>query len=192
MKQSKKFPLKLNIQYFADGDNPSSTETPAAAGDGEPANTETTNTEVVTQKSPEEIQTELLSQFGLSSGEELQALIDAKKEAEEAGKSDLEKAKSLQEELQNSLTEKEGAIASLQANNAALIAGVAADSIADVVALAKATGKEDINEAIADVVAKYPIFKGEQKTPAVTVGSANPSNTNPATTTKDAFLASWK
>lgn len=189
MKQSKKFPLKLKIQYFADGDNPSSTETTAAGGGGEPA-----NTEVVTQKSPEEIQTELLAQYGLSSGEELQALIDAKKEAEEAGKSDLEKAKSLQDELQNSLTEQEGTIASLQANNAALIAGVAADSIADVVALAKATGKEDINEAIADVVAKYPIFKGEQgqKVPPVTAGSANPSNTNPATTTKDAFLASWK
>lgn len=185
-----KAPIKFNLQYFADGG-----EVDGAQEANETANEEVENVlpqaevdKLIAQnknKGKSEGQKELLKSLGYDKVDDLKAVLNTVKEAEEANKSDLEKANEQLESKNTTISELENTVKTLQATNAALGLGVKADSVDDVIALATRQVDEetDIDQAIKNVIEKYPNFSetaeaeenGEQKKPSIFTGG-NPAS----------------
>ena len=185
-----KAPIKFNLQYFADGG-----EVDGAQEANETANEEVENVlpqaevdKLIAQnknKGKSEGQKELLKSLGYDKVDDLKEVLNTVKEAEEANKSDLEKANEQLESKNTTISELENTVKTLQATNAALGLGVKADSVDDVIALATRQVDEetDIDQAIKNVIEKYPNFSetaeveenGEQKKPSIFTGG-NPAS----------------
>ncbi|SON67974.1 protein of unknown function [Latilactobacillus sakei] len=112
-------------------------------------------------KSAEEIQQEFLSDLGFQSADELKAVIDSQKAAEDANKTEVQKA---QEELakeQASKGELNDQLLNANAQLAAFKLGVSNDHLADAVALAKIENVDDIGKGLEAVIARNPQFTGQ-------------------------------
>ncbi|MCT1798471.1 hypothetical protein [Aerococcus viridans] len=185
-----KAPIKFNLQFFAEGG-----EADGAQEANQTANEEVGNVlpqaevdKLIAQnknKGKSEGQKELLKSLGYDKVDDLKAVLNTVKEAEEANKSDLEKANEQLESKNTTISELENTVKTLQATNAALGFGVKADSVDDVIALATRQVDEetDIDQAIKNVIEKYPNFSetaevegnGEQKKPSIFTGG-NPAS----------------
>ena len=112
-------------------------------------------------KSAAEIQQAFISELGFKSSDELKAVIESQKAAEDANKTEVQKA---QEELakeQASKGELNDQLVNAKAQLAALQLGVSNDHLADAVALAKIENADDINKGLEAVIARNPQFKGQ-------------------------------
>lgn len=185
-----KAPIKFNLQFFAEGG-----EADGAQEANQTANEEVGNVlpqaevdKLIAQnknKGKSEGQKELLKSLGYEKVDELKAVLNTVKEAEEANKSDLEKANEQLESKNTTISELENTVKTLQATNAALGLGVKTDSVDDVIALAtrQVDDETDIDQAIKNVIEKYPNFSetaeveknGEQKKPSIFTGG-NPAS----------------
>lgn len=112
-------------------------------------------------KTEAEIQQEFLSGLGFQSADELKAVIDSQKAAEDANKTEVQKA---QEELAKEQAAKGDLNDQLLNANAQLAAfqlGVSNDHLADAVALAKIENADDISKGLEAVIARNPQFTGQ-------------------------------
>lgn len=110
----------------------------------------------------------LLSDLGVQSADDLKAIIAAKNKADEANKSELEKAQSNFEKVSADYEGANKTIAQLSAENSALKVGITSDHVGDAVILAQAyvdngTAK-DMEKAIKTVLKNNPGFAGNQQT----------------------------
>lgn len=187
--------LRLNLQFFAGADlgggagnpTPQPTDTPPAGGHvpNDPPGTQQTDLPKPpeggeqpkapenNQLSPEEqrkfIEAEFLKSLGVEDFEKLKETLAKQKDFEESQKSEVQKAADRMKELEEQLKGKDDQTFTLQAQLAALKSGVQEESFEDVMVLAKAkvTDKVTIDEAIKQVVEKYPHFanKAQEETP---------------------------
>lgn len=165
-------PLKFDLQYFADGgdatdgvDQGTEQNTDTNAQPNEEAKTlsQAELDKLVSQnksKGKTEGQKELLKTLGYDSADDLQAVLNSVKEAENAKKTELERANEQLETSTKTISELESEVKTLRANNVALGMGVKSDSVEDVVALAGRNVNEEtgIEDAIKVVIEKYPNF----------------------------------
>lgn len=115
-------------------------------------------------KTAAEIQQAFLSDLGFKSSDELKAVIESQKAAEDANKTEVQKA---QEELakeQAAKGELNDQLLNANAQLAALQLGVSNDHLADAVALAKIENADDISKGLEAVIARNPQFKGQPAT----------------------------
>lgn len=139
-------------------------------------------------KSAAEIQQAFLSDLGFKSSDELKAVIESQKAAEDANKTEVQKA---QEELakeQASKGELNDQLINTKAQLAALQLGVSNDHLADAVALAKIENADDINKGLEAVIARNPQFTGQpaNNPDGSAVVNTNLGGSNPSVT-KDEF-----
>lgn len=173
-------PLKLNIQFFAQGDAPT--------GDAEPQTTPPTETPDSQANEPDKggdtppdnqlneddikrlHESKILQDLGVTDFDQLKQSLEKFREIEDSQKTEAQKQKEQLEELETNFTNTKEENANLQAKLSAYTAGVKADSVDDVIILAKAfvTDDTDINAAIEKVIAKYPQFGSQEadETPA--------------------------
>lgn len=115
-------------------------------------------------KSAAEIQQAFISELGFKSSDELKAVIESQKAAEDANKTEVQKA---QEELakeQASKGELNEQLINTKAQLAALQLGVSNEHLADAVALAKIENADDISKGLEAVIARNPQFTGQPAT----------------------------
>lgn len=184
-----KAPIKFNLQYFADGsdaDGAQGTDNTATDEDVEKGLTQAEVDKLVAQnksKGKSEGQKELLKSLGYDNADDLKAVLQTVKEAEEANKTDLEKKDELLATKDTTISELQETVNTLTATNAALGLGVKSDSVDDVIALAtrQVNDDTDINQAIKNVIDKYPNFSEtaeadeEENKPNIFTGG-NPSS----------------
>lgn len=176
--------LRLNLQFFAEpGGDPNAgganNTDPAANPEGQqpggqdPQNPSQEGGKTFTQEDVNSIAAKeakaakesLLKQLGVEDFKNAKEGLAKFKEWQDSQKTEAEKqAERLQEfetQTQNLSSENE----TLKAQISAMKAGVNADSVADVVTLAKnfVSDEVDMNAAIQKVVEKYPHFKGQQQ-----------------------------
>lgn len=128
---------------------------------------QTVNTGVgkaVVKVNAEDVKANLLKSLGVESVEDLQAIINAKNEADEANKTELQKANDQAIKLQNDLDSKDDELATAKAQVEALKLGVDDEHLSDAILLAKAENAEDISKGLESVVKRNPQFKGEVQT----------------------------
>ena len=187
--------LRLNLQFFAGADlgggagnpTPQPTDTPPAGGHvpNDPPGTQQTDlpkppeggeppkAPETSQLSAEEqrkmIEAEILKSWGVDNFDKVKETLAKQKELEESQKTEAQKAAERMAELEEQLKGKDDQAFTLQAQLAAFKAGVQEDSFEDVMVLAKAKAndKVTIDEAIKQVVEKYPHFanKAQEETP---------------------------
>jgi hypothetical protein len=175
----------MNLQYFAadtgggaggtgdpaPSDNPGGQEPPAPKGntgepkDDKPEDKTFTQEDVnnIAAKEARKAQEKLFKELGIEDFENAKDGFKKFQEWQEAQKTDAEKqAEKLQNLEKESLQDKE-TISSLTAQVSAMKAGVNAEFVEDVVALAQLQVTEDvtIDDAIKKVTEKYPHFLGE-------------------------------
>lgn len=191
--------LKTNLQYFAKdeelGKDPSGADEIVETDDQEDKTdkSEKTFTQeqvngIVTKESRSAIE-KTLKELGFDDFENAKDGVEAYKEWQKSQMSEQERIASELEEIKTEKTTVESQLADLQAENTALKVGVIADSVEDVVALAKVkvSDEKDIETAIKEVVEKYPNFLAVQeeeekpKKPRI----VNPANPNGASTDDD-------
>lgn len=171
-----KYRLRLtNMQYFND-------LTPPAPEGGDPSVTPPVDTvtspivpPVVEPSAPvtftqeqldaakAEQQSALLKQLGVENFEQLTQTLTDWKAHQETLKTDQEKQQEQLTNYQNQVKEQEGALFNLQAENAAIKAGITEEkNLNAVIELAKlkVTGDVDITAAINQVITDFPHFKG--------------------------------
>lgn len=159
-------PIKFNLQYFAEGDEADGAQDAEGAKGNETEEQGLSQADIdklVAQnksKGKSEGQKELLKSLGYDNADDLKAVLQTVKDAEEANKTDIEKKDELLATKDTTISELEETVKTLQATNAALGLGVKADSVSDVIALANLQVDEDtdINQAIEKVIEKYPNF----------------------------------
>ena len=139
-------------------------------------------------KSAAEIQQAFISELGFKSSDELKAVIKSQKAAEDANKTEVQKA---QEELakeQASKGELNDQLINTKAQLAALQLGVSNDHLADAVALAKIENADDISKGLEAVIARNPQFTGQpaNNPDGSAVVNTNLGGSNPSIT-KDEF-----
>lgn len=106
-------------------------------------------------------QAELVKSLGVESVDDLKAIISAKNEADEANKTELQKANDQATKLQNDLDSKDDELATVKAQVEALKLGVDDEHLNDAILLAKAENSEDISKGLSSVVERNPQFKGK-------------------------------
>lgn len=170
--------LKLNLQFFADeegavdqptGNQAEGQETDTATETAEETQQENTFTQEdvnnLVAKETRKQQEKLLKQLGVNDFKDAKEGMKKLKEFQESQMSEQEKQQQrLQEyEEQTGTLSKENQ--SLKAQLSALKANVNPDSVEDVVALAERQVNEDtsMDEAIQQVIKKYPHFAGKQE-----------------------------
>lgn len=182
-----KYRLRLtNMQYFND-------LTPPAPEGGDPSVTPPVNPVIPPEVTPpapvtftqeqldaakEEQQAALLKQLGVENVDQLTQTLTDWKAHQETLKTDQEKQQEQLTNYQNQVKEQEGALFNLQAENAAIKAGITeGKNLNAVIELAKlkVTGDIDITAAIAQVIADFPHFKD-------TVEQTPPDNGKPKPT----------
>ncbi|PGV16213.1 hypothetical protein [Bacillus cereus] len=125
-----------------------------------------------------EQQEALLKQLGVENVEQLTQTLTDWKAHQETLKTDQEKQQEQLTNYQNQVKEQEGTLFNLQAENAAIKAGITEEkNLNAVIELAKlkVTEDVDITAAIAQVIADFPHFKG-------TVEQTPPDNSKPKPT----------
>ncbi|MBK5492188.1 hypothetical protein [Bacillus sp. TH13] len=125
-----------------------------------------------------EQQTALLKQLGVENVDQLTQTLTDWKAHQETLKTDQEKQQEQLTNYQNQVKEQEGTLFNLQAENAAIKAGITEEkNLNAVIELAKlkVTDDVDITAAIAQVIADFPHFKG-------TVEQTPPDNGKPKPT----------
>ncbi|OOZ76517.1 hypothetical protein BHL35_25145 [Bacillus cereus] len=125
-----------------------------------------------------EQQAALLKQLGVENVEQLTQTLTDWKAHQETLKTDQEKQQEQLTNYQNQVKEQESALFNLQAENAAIKAGITEDkNLNAVIALAKTkvTDDVDITQAIAQVVADFPHFKGVVEQPPTDPGKPKPT-----------------
>lgn len=172
-----KFPLKLNLQHFADGeggDGADQTEDKSGGDDKVQAQgqddekqegrtfTQEDVSNIASKESKSAVE-KVLKDLGFDGFDNAKDGVEKFKEYQESQKTEAEKQegklKTLSDQLNLSQTENEN----LKAQMGAYKAGVNPDAVDDVIALAKVQVDDDtdIDTAIAKVVEKYPHFKVE-------------------------------
>lgn len=170
-----KFPLKLNLQHFADdkgGDGADQTDDKSGGDDkAQGQNDEKQEGKTFTQEDVSNIASKesksavekVLKDLGFDGFDNAKDGVEKFKEYQESQKTEAEKqegkVKTLSDQLNLSQSENEN----LKAQMGAYKVGVDPEAVDDVVALAKAQVNDDtdIDAAIAKVVEKYPHFKSE-------------------------------
>ncbi len=187
-----KYRLRLtNMQYFNDltppapeGGDPSVTPpvNPVTPPDATPSEVTPPAPVTFTQEQLDAVKTEqeatLLKQLGVENVDQLTQTLTDWKAHQETLKTDQEKQQEQLTNYQNQVKEQEGALFNLQAENAAIKAGITEEkNLNAVIELAKlkVTGDVDITAAIAQVIADFPHFKG-------VVEQTPPDNTKPKPT----------
>ncbi|MGE8057368.1 hypothetical protein ACQKOD_26490 [Bacillus mycoides] len=177
-----KYRLRLtNMQYFNDltppapeGGDPNVTPPvnpvtpPTAPPVGEPPAPVTFTQEQLDAAKTEQ-QSALLKQLGLENVDQLTQTLTDWKAHQETLKTDQEKQQEALTNYQNQIKEQGDSLFNLQAENAAIKAGITEEkNLNAVISLAKpkVTGDVDITAAIAQVVADFPHFKGVVEPPA--------------------------
>lgn len=172
--------LRLNLQHFAEegaggANNPDPAVTPEDQQQSgqDPQNPSNEGEKTFTQedvnsiaaKEAKKAQEKLLKQLGVSDFKSAKEGLEKLKEIQDSQKTEAEKqAERLQEfETQNQTLSSENE--TLKAQISAMKLGVNADSVPDVVALAKnyVSDEVDMNAAMQMVVEKYPHFKEQQQ-----------------------------
>src|SRR5690554_1722523 len=120
-------------------------------------------------------QEKLLKQLGIDDFDSAKEGLEKFREWQESQKSEAEKQAEQLQKLQTDFNTVSDENASLKAQIAAMKSGVKAESVEDVVTLAKTLVDDDtdMNEAIKKVIEKYPHFAEEQeeeKKPSFTTG----------------------
>ncbi|MDB0581377.1 hypothetical protein [Salinicoccus roseus] len=173
--------LKLNLQHFAEG-NPDPKDPEGGEGgegskgtdpkDPEPKDPKDPkdpegdkSTDVSAEEAQRIAEAQLLKDLGVDSLDAAKSSLQAYNEYMDSKKTDDQKTQDRLKDLENSTKEKDDTIFDLQSKLAASNEGVHADSVDDVVALAKSkvSDKKPIDKAIKEIVEKYPQFKGEDK-----------------------------
>ncbi|MGH0601150.1 hypothetical protein [Bacillus mycoides] len=116
-----------------------------------------------------EQQSALLKQLGVENVDQLTQTLTDWKAHQETLKTDQEKQQEALTNYQNQIKEQGDSLFNLQAENAAIKAGITEEkNLNAVISLAKpkVTGDVDITAAIAQVVADFPHFKGVVEPPA--------------------------
>ncbi|EIJ79118.1 hypothetical protein PB1_16214 [Bacillus methanolicus PB1] len=184
--------LRLNLQFFADGDGGDSGEggqggqgdqppNQTPAGDGgqgqQPQNQQNqqdppktfTQDDVnnIVAKEAKKAQEKLLKQLGIEDFNSAKEGLQKFKEWQESQKTEAQKQAERLQELETNFNTVNEENASLKAQISAMKSGVHADYVQDVVILAKTLVNEetDIEAAIQKVVEKYPHFKQAQQEP---------------------------
>ncbi|HFK1476720.1 TPA: hypothetical protein ACGXMG_005100 [Bacillus paranthracis] len=187
-----KYRLRLtNMQYFND-------LTPPAPEGGDPSVTPPVNPVTPPDATPSEVtppapvtftqeqldaakaeqQAALLKQLGVENVEQLTQTLTDWKAHQETLKTDQEKQQEQLTNYQNQVKEQESTLFNLQAENAAIKAGITEEkNLNAVIALAetKVTDDVDITQAIAQVVADFPHFKGVVEQPPTDPGKPKPT-----------------
>lgn len=187
-----KYRLRLtNMQYFND-------LTPPAPEGGDPSVTPPVNPVTPPDATPSEVtppapvtftqeqldaakaeqQAALLKQLGVENVEQLTQTLTDWKAHQETLKTDQEKQQEQLTNYQNQVKEQESTLFNLQAENAAIKAGITEEkNLNAVIALAKTkvTDDVDITQAIAQVVADFPHFKGVVEQPPTDPGKPKPT-----------------
>lgn len=172
--------LPLNLQFFAEdtggagqgqtgqqttdpqpGAGGAGTPSPEDGGQGKAFTQEELNSFLAKQKN--DTQAKLLKQFGADSVDAVKARLTKFEEWESSQKTEAEKQavalQKTQEQFNQTIAENEA----LKAQMSAMKSGVKADSVEDVVTLARSLVNDEtpIDEAIKKVVEKYPHFSQE-------------------------------
>lgn len=163
-------PLRLNLQHFADQsgedttpptDNGSVNTITPSGGDNTPptsgdtvADNNTPNQDEVIKKA----QQELLKTLGVEDLDTLKSSLEEYKKIQESSKTEAEKQAEALKVAQKKLEQYETERINYEGQIAALKKGVADDKVNDVITLAKASGKENLEEAIDEIIKKYPNF----------------------------------
>lgn len=125
-----------------------------------------------------EQQEALLKQLGVENVDQLTQTLTDWKAHQETLKTDQEKQQEQLTNYQNQVKEQEGALFNLQAENAAIKAGITEEkNLNAVIELAKlkVTGDVDIATAINQVITDFPHFKGTVETPTENPGKPKPT-----------------
>ncbi|MED0946187.1 hypothetical protein [Bacillus mycoides] len=128
-----------------------------------------------------EQQSALLKQLGVENVDQLTQTLTDWKAHQETLKTDQEKQQEALTNYQNQIKEQGDSLFNLQAENAAIKAGIIEEkNLNAVIALArpKVTGDVDITAAIAQVVADFPHFKGVVEQPPADPGKPKPTFSN--------------
>lgn len=167
--------LKLNLQHFADGEE-SADQTASNNSEGQ-EQTGTTTEKVeenlykqedvnnVVAKESKKATEKLLKELGIDDFDNAKEGMEKFREWQESQKTEQEK----QQESYNKLTEEKTTLenekAELVAQISAMKKGVKGDSVEDVVALAKQRVSDEltIDEAIDQIVEKYPHFASQEE-----------------------------
>jgi len=178
MKLKNDFPYRLNLQFFAADDNggdQSGDQQPDQNAGGDQSqqqqqdqqdNKTFTQEDVnnIVARETKKATEKLLRQLGIEDFENAKEGLKKFKEWQDSQKTEAQK----QAERLESLEKEKGSLveqnATLKAQLSALKAGVKAESVEDVVVLAKnlVTDEVDMDQAIQKVLEKYPHFKAQQ------------------------------
>ena len=205
-----KLPFSLDLQFFADGDggdqqgdqepdnNPGDQDNPGGTGepDNQPEEKTFTQEDVnnIVAKEAKKAQEKLLKKLGIDDFDNAKEGLKKFKEWQDSQKTEQEKQQELLDNLSKEKESLSSENANLKAQLSALKQGVNADSVEDVVALAERLVNDEttIDDAIKQVVEKYPHFVGEQqeenKKPSFSTGQHQKGNQ----TELDKWIAAFK
>lgn len=172
--------LRLNLQHFAEGDppadppagDPTPTDPPSGGNNptdppaGEPDKTfsqEDVNN--IATKEARKAQEKLFKELGIEDFDNAKEGMKQFKEWQDAQKTEAEKQTEKLTNLEKSHADVQSENQTLKAQVSAVKAGVNADSVEDVVTLAKNLVSDDVDmdAAIKKVMEKYPHFAGENQ-----------------------------
>ncbi|WP_342045924.1 hypothetical protein [Bacillus sp. OTU530] len=172
--------LRLNLQFFAEGDPvpndppadpaPNPTPPPSSGGtDPTPQDPPKTfsqdDVNSIAAKEAKKAQEKLLKQLGIEDFNSAKEGLQKFKEWQESQKSEAEKQVEQLKQLETNFSKTQGENETLKSHLSAMKAGVNAESIEDVVTLAKnlVSDEVDMDQAIQKVLEKYPHFKQQEQ-----------------------------
>lgn len=166
--------LPLNLQFFAEqGEDDQTSE--QSGGNEEQSGTDSQQSEEksftqedvnnIAAREAKKAQEKLLKQLGIEDFENAKEGFRKFKEWQDQQKTEQEKQAERLEQLQDNLNQTTTENETLKAQLSALKQGVIADSVEDVVALAKnyVSDEVDMDQAIKQVIEKYPHFAQKQE-----------------------------
>lgn len=201
----KRLPLKLDIQFFAEGDVPTGSAEPQnPQPPAEPNNQANEPKEGDEPKNPDNQlneddikrlhESEMLKSLGVTDFNQLKQSLEKFREIEDSQKTEAQKQKEQMETLEKNFNNTKEENSLLQAKLAAYDSGVTGKNADAVITLAKARVGDglDINAAIKQVVEEYPHFAE-----VVEEGKKNPQfvtdkHNKLDQTKEDAFLNAFK
>lgn len=168
--------LPLNLQFFAEqGEGEDDQTSEQSGGNEEQSGTDSQQSEEKTfrqedvnnivAREAKKAQEKLLKQLGIEDFENAKEGFQKFKEWQDQQKTEQEKQAEQLEQLQDNLNQTTTENETLKAQLSALKQGVIADSVEDVVALAKNYVSDDVDmdSAIKQVIEKYPHFAQKQE-----------------------------
>lgn len=170
--------LRLNLQFFAEGD-PAPSDPPAdpapnptpGSGSTDPAPQDPPKTfsqddvNSIAAKEAKKAQEKLLKQLGIEDFNSAKEGLQKFKEWQESQKSEAEKQAEQLKQLETNFSKTQSENDTLKSQLSAMKAGVNVESIEDVVTLAKnlVSDEVDMDQAIEKVLEKYPHFKQQEQ-----------------------------